>query len=77
MSDKQGPSLIVHFAGPTSAMFNIQGSGTVSPEQLAVVGEFLLNQARMIWQQQFAEAVMRQKQSQIIVPEAMMRGKTS
>lgn len=77
MTDKQGPTLVIRFAGPTSAAFNIQGSGTVSPEQLALVGEFLLNQARMIWQGQFAEAMMRQRQQQIIVPEAMMKGKVS
>lgn len=66
--------LIIEFAAPGSALFNMRPEGMVTPEQLAVAGEFLLTRARAMWQIQL-EAAMAEAQEeqgeepQILVPK--------
>ena len=76
MSEVPISKLVIQFQTPGSALFNMHPEGIVTPEQLAVVGEFLLTRARAMWRMQL-EAAMAQAQeeqeeegqeSQILVP---------
>jgi hypothetical protein len=74
MAEQPESALIIQFAAPGSALFNMHPEGVVTPEQLAVVGEFLLTRARAMWQMQLKAAMAQaqeeqeEEQSQILVP---------
>ena len=64
-------TLIIEFAAPGSALFNMRPEGIVTPEQLAVVGEFLLTRARAMWRMQLEAAmaeVQEEQEPKIAVP---------